>query len=232
MKNLIGISTLLITLFACSSPKNTPKQNVDRMEFTVTHIQNEKDGQTISMTDDRGGRYITVISIPNGNYIDLAVGNKISLIAEEILESDPAQVISKNIEIIDPQATPSVNTIITTDKVTYTIGEPIALTMTIENTGKTAYTFLDWGTPLEERFTNNCMLITKGDKTIPYTGIMVKRMAPTEADYTTLMSGEKASGSIGLLNGYKITEPGTYNIQFKETYPNIPASNVIKIIIE
>lgn len=102
MKNRICFLLFLaIFLVSCGASKNNNStSNNNKMEFTVTHIKNEMDGQTISLKDDKGGDYITVISIPNGNFVDLKVGNRIQLTAEEIMESDPAQIISKDIKVI------------------------------------------------------------------------------------------------------------------------------------
>ena len=90
MKKL-NVFFLLAALFmlSCSTSKKGEKsvQNKpDRMEFTVTKIQNEMDGQTIFMEDDKDGRFMTIISPANGNWIDLKIGDKISLVAEEIME--------------------------------------------------------------------------------------------------------------------------------------------------
>lgn len=230
MKKIIAflsLSALLIT--ACNAPKNNnSNHNEHRMEFTVSKIQNEKDGQTIFMEDDKGGRYITIISPANGNFVELNVGDKISLVAETIMESDPAQVISKDIKIIGKE--PSfVKIKISTDKKVYKIGEPIMLSFEIKNTGKKPYTFLPWQTPLEKRFTGDCMQVTHSGTAIQYSGIMVKRMPPTEKDYLTLQTNESASEKINLLDGYKLKEKGIYKIQFKESYQGLPASNEIEV---
>lgn len=345
MKNMKSIFSLLLvaTLFACAcnstKPTTTDVKNsnnpTSKMVLTVTDIKNEKDGQTISLKDDKGEKYTTVISIPNGNFVELEVGNRISLDAEEILEMHPAIIVSKNIVVLDgdsdyefsyekmeeetiwinarlteaqgswgqlmdcyqiqtgeklkkdgkwdvicdeikyftyvegyyyrikmnkkwienhehlmdrspydlellgviekekdPTYVNPVKTVVSTNKQIYKVGEPIELSFEVKNTGSKAYTFLPWGTPIEDRLTGDCLEVKLNGKTIDYSGIMVKRMAPTEKDYITLKAGENAKNSINLLEGYKLTSPGKYSIQFRETYDGIPASNVVEILVE
>lgn len=327
--------SLALLIASCNTPKagDSEEGQNSRMEFTVTKIQNEKDGQSIFMQDDKGGQYTTIISIPNGNWIDLTVGDRISLVATEILESHPAQIISKDIKVIEHQTNMGyekieeetywiharkkealgiweqpvscfqyqtgttinknaewkllceeieyfdykegyyyqikvlkkwlenhenlmdrvpydlelvtvvskekdetyvhpVKTTIRTNKKSYKLGEAIQLTLEVNNTAASPYTFLPWGTPIENRFTGDCLTVTLNGKELPYTGIMVKRMAPTDKDYITLQQRENTSGQVNLLDGYKLTEKGLYKVQFKEQYNGIPASNVVELRVE
>jgi hypothetical protein len=125
-----------------------------------------------------------------------------------------------------------IKTIITTNKEVYSIDEPIILSLEVKNTDKKPYTFLPWGTPLEKRLTKNCIQITHNGTPIPYIGILVKRIPPTEKDYVTLTINESLTGEINLQNDYKLTEKGTYKIQFKETYKGLPASNTVTINVK
>ena len=61
---------------------------------------------------------------------------------------------------------------------------------------------------------------------------MVKRKPPTEKDYITLKTGAVTKGKVNLLDGYKLTEKGTYTIQFMEANKSLPKSNSIKIEVE
>lgn len=237
-KTFVSTMLVILILASCGTPKNNNgNMNSDnRMEFMVTKIQNEKDGQTIFLEDENEGRYTTVISPANGNFVDLKVGDKISLVAETIMESDPAQIISKDIQVIlkaapKPPGNP-VKINIDTDKQSYLVEEPILLSFTITNTGEYPFLFLPWQTPLEEQLTGDCIQILYKDTTIPYIGIMVKRMPPTDEDYVILKAGESQTGQINLLDGYKLTEPGTYKIQFKESFQGLPQSNEIELTIK
>lgn len=224
--------SLALLIASCNTPKagDSEEGQNSRMELMVTKIHNEKDGQSIFMQDDKGGQYTTIISIPNGNWIDLTIGDRISLVATEILESHPAQIISKDIKVIEHKQL--VTTSISLDKTSYKPSEAILLTLTVSNSTSVAYTFLPWGTPIENRFTGDCLTVTLNGKELPYTGIMVKRMAPTDKDYITLQQGENTSGQVNLMDGYKLTEKGLYKVQFKEQYNGIPASNVVELRVE
>lgn len=125
-----------------------------------------------------------------------------------------------------------IKTTISTDKQIYAQEEAVLLSFEVSNTGKTPFTFLPWQTPLEKHLTGDCMNITRNETSVSYTGIMVKRRPPTEEDYLTLQSGKSTSGEINLLDSYQLTEKGTYIIQFKESYQNLPASNEVEIEVE
>lgn len=226
----IILSVIVLTFNSCGSTKSNKKSidNSERMEFTITKIQNEKDGQTLFLKDDKGGQFTTVISIPNGNYVEVEKGNRISLVAKEILEMHPAIIISKDIKVLKARTQISIST----NKSTYKVGEPIELSMEIKNTSEKSYKFLPWGTPLENRFTRGCLQVNHNNEKVPYSGIMVKRMAPTDADYITLKKDETHSGKLNLLEGYKLTKKGKYTIQFEETYSGMSSSNTITITVE
>lgn len=235
--------TLLITSCNSSKSNNESSNDSTQMELIITKIQNEKDGQTIFMKDDKGGRYTTIISPANGNWVELNVGDRISLEAEEIMESDSAQIISRDIKVLsnDPSSAIEsekteeeilIKTKITTDKSVYALGEAIKLSMTIQNIGKKAYTFLPWGTPLENELTGDCLEVKHNGEAVQYSGIMVKRMPPTEKDYITIKTNETSSGTVNLLDGYKLDAKGTYTIQFRETYKGMPSSNIVEVMIK
>lgn len=234
MKNFVLIIFLfLILIFSgCSASKSNshPSENNKQMKFVVTKVQDEKDGQTIFLNDHKGRQYITIISPVNGNWIELLEGDKISLFAEEIMKSDPPQIIAKNIKILNRKESTCLVKI-STNKNIYSLGEPIILSMTVQNTSQAPYTFLPWGTPLENDFTNDCMEVKFNGAPIPYIGIMVSRIPPTEKDYVTLQFNETSTGKVKLIDGYQLSKKGLYTIQFKEAYQGLPASNILEIKI-
>lgn len=230
MKTLTGF-LLILALFvvsACSATQENATINKNsRMEFIVTKIQNEMDGQTLFLKDDNGNKFTTIISIPNGNFVEVKKGDRISLIVKDTIKIKPIAIVSKDIKVLNP-----IETKIVTDKKTYEIGEPIILSMEVKNTGKKPYTFLPWKTPIENRFTGECLNITYNNKVVEYIGIMVKRMPPTKKDFITLKTGEIATGKVNVLDGYQLTEKGIYIIEFKEEHKGLPKSNSIKIEIK
>lgn len=50
---------------------------------------------------------------------------------------------------------------------------------------------------------------------VEYTGAMIKRAAPTEADYITLRAGETKLLNANIASAYDLSRPGLYTIQYK-----------------
>lgn len=95
MKTLFASLLLFTLLIACNTQKNYPNA------YTITKIQAEKDGQTLFLKNDKGEVYITIISIPNGNFIKVQEGNVITFEVQDTLKMDPPALVSKNIKIVD-----------------------------------------------------------------------------------------------------------------------------------
>lgn len=165
-----------------------------------------------------------------GNYYQIRILKKWLIDHESLLDRSPYDlelltVISKE---KDPQAS-SIKVNIATDKSVYNIGERIELAMEVKNTGGKPYTFLPWGTPIEEYFTSDCLeVIYNKNEKINYSGPLAKRTPPTEKDYITLNPGKTANGKLNLLKGYKLTKKGTYTIKFNKLF-RLPESNSITI---
>ncbi|MCA0960020.1 hypothetical protein LCL86_13255 [Muricauda ruestringensis] len=202
-------------------------------EYLVIHTKDEIDGQTVTVKDYNNKIYTTVISIANGNWVDLKVGDIISLEIEDIIKINPVHLISKNIKVISKKHLKErIVSSISMMKDSYNLGESLELQMKVENLGKEKSTFLPWKTPIENSFTGEFMEITFDNKKIEYSGIVVKRMPPTEEDYITLKPNESVTGKINLLDGYKFTKKGVYSIQFDGNNDKLPSSNVILIEIK
>lgn len=232
LQTLLPFITLFGILLSCGSLKeNTIKEKKTEMEFTIKEIRNEKDGQTLFLSDNNGALFTTVISIPNGNYIEVEKGDRIQLTAKEILEMDPAIIISENIKIIEGNKNekPNIQTIISTQKRKFKINEKILLNSKITNFSNSNYVFLPWGTPFEDRYTNDCLTIVHKGKTIPYSGMMVKRIPPKESDYVTVKPNTEFNKTTNILDGYQINQIGTYRVQIKRGGEKIPSSNIIEI---
>ncbi len=94
MKTSLTI-VILTLLMSCNAIKKENKV------FTISRIQQEKDGQTLFLKDNDNKIYTTVISIPNGNFIKVNEGDNIRIDIKEILDTDPPIILSKHIEILD-----------------------------------------------------------------------------------------------------------------------------------
>lgn len=233
MLKKILIPTITSLLFiSCNSFKQTSAY-LNTNEYLVIHTKDEIDGQTVTVKDYNNKTHTTVISIPNGNWVDLKVGDIISLEIEDTIKINPVHLISKNIKVISKKHfKEKIVSSISMMKDSYNLGESMELEMKVENLGKEKFTFLPWKTPIENSFTGKFMEITFDNKKIEYSGIMVKRMPPTKEDYITLKPNESVTGKINLLDGYKFTKKGVYSIQFDGNNDKLPSSNVILIKIK
>lgn len=92
MRNLTLLFALLLILTSCASKQNS--------EFLIMKIRPEKDGKTLFLENNKGEVFTTIISIPNGNFIEVNQGDRISLEIKEIIKMNPPAIVSKNIQIV------------------------------------------------------------------------------------------------------------------------------------
>ena len=106
MNRLIGSYLLVILLSVGCNTANNDKNKVSkqRLEFSVTEVHKQKNGLVIFMVDENEEKFITAVSVADGNFIELSEGDKISLIAESFSESNPVQITSKDIKIIKSES--------------------------------------------------------------------------------------------------------------------------------
>jgi uncharacterized OB-fold protein len=91
---------ILTFVLLCSVACNAPKETED--VYSITGVQQEKDGKTLFLEDATGTEYSTVISIPNGNYVEVKVGDRVKLEINEVLEDmEPILIISRSVEVLD-----------------------------------------------------------------------------------------------------------------------------------
>lgn len=111
MRNPVFIIVLFLFMAMISCKNSVPRENTQTSEIweegismitgVITDVKEEKDGQTIRLTDKKGIEYTAVISIPNlrenaGQYREFKVGETISfkgnlnpdnrMIVREVLE--------------------------------------------------------------------------------------------------------------------------------------------------
>ncbi len=56
--------------------------------------------------------------------------------------------------------------------------------------------------------------VTRNSARIPYRGKLVKRAAPTNADYRVLTPGEVVNAIVNISNAYDLSAPGAYRIRY------------------
>lgn len=89
------VCLLLVLVISCASPSAAPV-------FSITRIEQGKDGKTLVLTDADGTVYTTVVSIPKGNYVDVEVGDRVQLEINEILEDmNPIVIIATSVKVLD-----------------------------------------------------------------------------------------------------------------------------------
>ncbi|MEM7258034.1 MAG: hypothetical protein AAF404_11665 [Pseudomonadota bacterium] len=95
------------------------------------------------------------------------------------------------------------------------ITEPVALRYFINNTTDKKVTLLPWGTPLEAPLTADVFDVTRNGQVLPYIGIMVKRIPPTQADYIDIEAGHSIDAQVLLSDAYDMSAHGDYEVQLK-----------------
>lgn len=113
----------------------------------------------------------------------------------------------------------------------YPMGAEIELTFTISNPNKKKIKYCDYHTPFEG-IRNNILLVThpNGEK-VAYAGPMVKRKEPSKENYHKVKGGESVSTKFVINQGYPISDPGKYTIQFmgNASVNMLPNSNVLEL---
>ncbi len=101
-------------------------------------------------------------------------------------------------------------------------GDPSQIEFTLTNTSTdTTAKFLSWSTPLEGRLTQSLFEVKRDGELLPYRGRVVRRAAPTEADYLTLTQGQSVTKTIDLTQSYDFSLPGEYCITYQAQLSNL-----------
>jgi hypothetical protein len=72
---------------------------------------------------------------------------------------------------------------------------------------------LTWYTPLEG-IAGEILSVVRGGTELPYEGLLAKRDDPTRDEYVTIEPGETVSEEVDLTEGYELSEPGAYQVEF------------------
>lgn len=95
------------------------------------------------------------------------------------------------------------------------------ITISITNDSNETTKVLTWNTPFETILSADIFQINNGKYTVPYLGRVVKRAAPTEADYTLLKAGEKRTTTVDLSKYYKMQVKGDYLVTYKGSFKSL-----------
>jgi hypothetical protein len=86
-------------------------------------------------------------------------------------------------------------------------------TVEFSNSGPREIRLLKWGMEVgaDGRLNGGLFSVTRNWVSVPYAGRMVKRAAPTAADYEAVKPGGKKSFSVDLSKDYDLSAPGAYS---------------------
>jgi len=94
-------------------------------------------------------------------------------------------------------------------------GERAEVLFYLENTGGQPVRILPWNTPLAGELTADIFDISIGGESLQYQGIMIKRPAPAESDYTAFAVGERREVVVDLAESYDMSAVGSYRVRLR-----------------
>lgn len=119
----------------------------------------------------------------------------------------------------------------------YKKDEATSLIFEVVNPTDKPIRILKWNTPLEG-LRSDCLDVKRNGKPVPYVGIMVKRAAPTEDDFLTILPRKSVTNKVDLGVAYDMSSPGHVKVDYKkdglrvladDTKASEAASNRVKI---
>jgi len=102
----------------------------------------------------------------------------------------------------------------------YSSDSPVIVEFILSNRSPNAIRVLKWNTPIDG-VSNDIFLVTRGEQTIDYIGRLVKRGAPTEADFIIIEPGQAITVQVDLSRYYAILEEGRYSVAYNVEGPGL-----------
>ena len=102
--------------------------------------------------------------------------------------------------------------------------QPARLVFALTNAGRAAIQVLNWQTPFEG-IRAPMFTVSRDAVELDYRGIMLKRAAPRAEDYFTLGPGERRQASVDLAQGWDVTTPGKYTVEYAAQLFDVIAGN-------
>ncbi|MDQ1347257.1 MAG: peptidyl-Lys metalloendopeptidase [Acidobacteriota bacterium] len=93
-------------------------------------------------------------------------------------------------------------------------GDDLVATVTIANDGAQALLLPRWQVP-SARLEADLFSVTRDGRPVDYLGILVKRPAPTPADYVAIAPGESITGRTELTRSYDMNDGGEYLVSYR-----------------
>jgi len=103
------------------------------------------------------------------------------------------------------------------------LGGHVSLNFKLTNTGDKPLKVLKWNTPLEEGWFGSSFNVTRNGDWVNYTGAMVKRFRPSDADYIAIAPGKSVENAVDLAIGYDLKKSGNYKFVFNGRVQDVQA---------
>jgi peptidyl-Lys metalloendopeptidase len=99
-------------------------------------------------------------------------------------------------------------------------GKPVELRFALTNRTAAPLYVLKWHSPLEG-IRSRDLDVTRDGVEVDYLGIMAKRSDPPADQYVTIAPGDSVEGRIDLTQGYAMTQPGRYRIEYSRSLMDV-----------
>lgn len=107
-----------------------------------------------------------------------------------------------------------------TEKLSYAPTDAVVVRVTITNPNDHPIGILRWFTP-HDGVDRSLFAVHRDGVAVAYLGRMVKRAAPTDADYLVLRAGESSTTDVALSALYDLAPPGRYEVAYDVASPEL-----------
>jgi len=135
----------------------------------------------------------------------------------KLLTSIALSVLLAGVVYAAPELPANVQVVTSLEQTSFSIDDKLMVSVTYRNVGKQTISLLKWDTALNGGLTEDLFSIEFNDQELPYTGVHVKRLAPSESDYVRLAPGESIIGAVNLQRSYPINFKGRYKIAMRNS---------------
>lgn len=100
-------------------------------------------------------------------------------------------------------------------KSSYSSQDKLEISVSYQNVSSESVRFLKLGTALEGIISEDFLSISLDGRVVPYVGMHIKRLSPTDSDFVTIDPGQEVTGVIDIESSYAINGKGAYQILYK-----------------
>ena len=129
----------------------------------------------------------------------LLIGGAAALVAATTFAAPPAARLAGNLDVAQGRFAPD---------------EPVALTLHLANRGDASVWVLRWQVP-SALIEADMLSVTRNGEPVEYLGRLVKRPAPTAADYVEIAAGAELTATFDPTSVYDMATQGQYAVTFR-----------------